>query len=65
MGEESGQLDVVTKKLADQNAEEAIFRFERFAYWLPKLIYFLVLAYLAMLIIRNASQIYAPNDGFG
>lgn len=60
MGEESGQLDVVTKKLADQNAEEALFCFERFSYWLPKLIYFLVLAYMATLVIRNASQIYAP-----
>ena len=42
IGEETGKLDDITKKLADNTAESAEFWFVEFARWLPRLVYVLV-----------------------
>jgi type II secretory pathway component PulF len=57
MGEESGQLDVVAKKLAQENKEASQLYFERFAFWLPKVVYFFVCLMMLVLIMRNAAAI--------
>jgi len=45
-GEESGQLDSSVKRLADMNSETAVFYFQLFSYWLPKLVYALYITFL-------------------
>ncbi len=57
MGEESGQLDSVTKKMAEVNKDEALYYFTRFGYWLPKVIYAFVCLMIIYLIFRNASML--------
>ncbi len=58
VGEESGQTEQVVKKLADLNAESALFKFEQFSYWLPRFIYALICLMVIYLIFRNYSSIY-------
>ncbi|MHC4464852.1 MAG: type II secretion system F family protein, partial [Planctomycetota bacterium] len=57
VGEESGKLDDVTKRLADDNAEAAEFWFNEFARWLPRVIYFLVALLMIYYILVNFSQV--------
>ena len=57
VGEESGKLDDVTKRLADDNAETAEFWFNEFARWLPRLIYFLVGLLMIYYILVNFSKV--------
>ena len=53
VGEESGQLEQVTKRLADNYGQSADFMYGEFATWLPRLVYFAVVAITAYFIIRN------------
>ena len=55
VGEESGQVDTVAKKLADLNKEESLHYFTQFAEWLPKVVYFLICLMLIAMIFRGAS----------
>ena len=55
MGEESGQLDSVTKKMAELNKDESLHYFTQFAYWLPKIIYLFICLMIIALLFRNAS----------
>lgn len=57
LGEETGQLDDVTKRLADKNGEEAEFWFNEFARWFPRLVYVLVCLVMIYYIFRNFSMI--------
>ncbi len=57
VGEETGKLDDVTKRLADDNAEAAEFWFNEFARWLPRLIYALVALLMIYYIFVNFSKI--------
>jgi type IV pilus assembly protein PilC len=57
VGEETGKLDDVTKRLADDNAEAAEFWFTEFARWLPRLIYFLVGLLMIYYIFVNFSKV--------
>ncbi len=57
VGEETGKLDDVTKRLADDNAEAAEFWFNEFARWLPRVIYFLVGLLMIYYIFVNFSKI--------
>lgn len=58
-GEESGQLDSSVKRLADMNSETAVFYFQLFSYWLPKLVYALVGLMLIYYIIKGWGMIYS------
>ena len=51
MGEESGQLDIVSLKLAKQNREASQHYFEQFAFWLPKVVYALICLEIIYLIL--------------
>jgi len=53
IGEETGTLDDVTKRLADNNAEAAEFWLHEFTRWFPRFVYFLVSLMLIYYIFQN------------
>jgi len=57
IGEETGKLEEVTKKLADHYSESAEFLFNELSVWLPRLIYFLILAVMVCMIFYALSNI--------
>jgi type II secretory pathway component PulF len=58
IGEETGKLEEVTKKLADNYAESAEFLFNEISIWLPRLIYFLIVGVMVvMMLYMLATQI--------
>ncbi len=58
-GEESGQLDSSVKRLADTNSETAVFYFQQFSYWLPKLVYLLVCILMIYYIFKGYGLLYS------
>ena len=60
VGEETGKLDDMTRKLAEINGENADFLFTEFASWLPRVVYFLIVCFMVYCIIRGVLLIYAP-----
>jgi type IV pilus assembly protein PilC len=65
VGEETGKLDDVTKRLADDNAEAAEFWFTEFARWLPRVIYCLVsLLMLYYIFVNFSKMISTVPQGF-
>jgi len=59
VGEETGNLDDVTRRLADDNAEAAEFWFTEFARWLPRLVYFLICLLMIYYIFVKFSKLMA------
>ena len=59
VGEESGKLDESVEHLADEYAEVTEMLFNELAKWLPRLVYFGVLAVMAVQIIKGWSAIYS------
>jgi type II secretory pathway component PulF len=57
IGEETGQLDDVTRRLADNNGQDAEFWFDEFARWFPRFVYALVCLVMIYYIFRNFSLI--------
>ena len=57
VGEETGKLDDVTKRLADNNAEAAEFWLNEFARWLPRLVYCLVCLLMIYYIFKGFARI--------
>jgi len=57
IGEETGQLDDVTKRLADSTGEQAEFWFNEFARWFPRFVYLLVCLVMIYYIFKNFSKI--------
>jgi len=57
IGEETGKLEDVTKRLGDNAADTAQHLFEEFAKWLPKIIYFVVAAFMVYQILKGAAII--------
>jgi len=55
IGEETGSLDEVAKRLAEANAEAAEFWFGEFARWLPRVVYFLVCLLMVYYILKLAA----------
>jgi type II secretory pathway component PulF len=58
IGEESGELDKTSRKLADMYLESSQRWFNEFVSWLPKLVYFAILIYLVIVVLRNAALIF-------
>jgi type II secretory pathway component PulF len=56
-GEESGTLDDVSKKLADNYSEQAEFWFAEFTRWFPRFVYFLICLVLIYMIFNLAGNI--------
>jgi type II secretory pathway component PulF len=57
IGEETGELDNVTKRLAESNGQAAEFLFGEVAQWFPRLIYVLVSILIIAYIFRNLAII--------
>lgn len=67
VGEETGNLDEVTKRLAQQNAEAAEFWFAEFVRWFPRIVYFAFAAVMIYYVFQGWRQIYSmdfENLGF-
>lgn len=58
VGEESGDLDKTSAKLGEIYLDKARFRFEMIAQWLPKLIYFAIMGFIAYQIIKGVLTVY-------
>jgi len=57
VGEETGSLDNVTRRIADNYADSAELLFTEFARWLPRLIYALICLLMIMTIFKMAGLI--------
>jgi len=58
IGEETGQLDEISKRLAEKNGEAAEFWFKQFAVWFPRVVYGLLLLAMAVIVIRRFISLY-------
>ncbi|UCG49662.1 MAG: type II secretion system F family protein [Phycisphaerales bacterium] len=61
MGEESGTLEKVTKRLAERNAEDAEFWFKEITRWTPRLVYAIIAVFLILMVFRGYGMI---SDAF-
>jgi type IV pilus assembly protein PilC len=59
VGEESGDLDKASEKLAEIYLDKAQFRFNLISTWMPRIIYFAVLIMMAILIVKAFVKIYS------
>lgn len=60
IGEETGSLQEVSRRLADNTTELAELLFTNFAVWLPRVVYFAVMIFLIYLIFKTVGTIYGP-----
>lgn len=58
VGEESGDLDKTSEKLAEIYLDKAQFRFNLIAIWTPRVVYYALLFAMAYLVIRTIVYIY-------
>jgi type IV pilus assembly protein PilC len=56
-GEETGMLDSISRKLAENYSEQAEFWFAEFARWFPRFVYFLICLMLIRMILTLAGSI--------
>lgn len=56
IGEETGELDKTTAKIAEIAGDRADLYFTAFGQWLPKVVYFIIMGILAVMILTLASQ---------
>jgi type IV pilus assembly protein PilC len=57
VGEDTGQLDDITKRLANNYGEAAEFWFNEFARWFPRFVYVLICIWMAIQIFKNFALI--------
>ena len=57
-GEETGRLDDVSKRLADNYSEQAEFWFAEFTRWLPRFVYLLICIMMIIMILKLAGNIW-------
>lgn len=57
-GEETGRLDDVSKRLADNYSEQAEFWFAEFTRWLPRFVYLLICIMMIIMIFKLAGNIW-------
>ncbi len=63
IGEEAGELDKTVKRLGDNTSETAEWLFVEFCRWLVRLIYFLILAVLAIIVLSMGAAIFGAGYG--
>ena len=61
-GEESGELDKMTDKIAEISGDRAELLLTEFAKWLPRLIYAIICIIMIIQIFKQAKGIYYPGD---
>jgi type II secretory pathway component PulF len=59
IGEETGELDKTTEKIAEISGDRADLLFTEFSKWLPKIIYFAIMIYLASRVIGLWQRVYS------
>jgi type IV pilus assembly protein PilC len=64
VGEETGDLDKATAKVAEISADRADLCFNLFAQWLPRVAYFIIMGILAAMVLRMAGRMYGNLDAF-
>ena len=64
IGEETGELDKTTAKVAEIAKDRADLYFTEFAKWLPKVVYFIIMGVLAVMIVTLARQYAAGLSSF-
>jgi type II secretory pathway component PulF len=64
IGEETGELDKVATKVADISGDRADLFFTAFANGFPKVVYFVIMAVMAMMVLRMWSQVYGGLGDF-
>jgi type II secretory pathway component PulF len=57
-GEETGRLDDMSKRLADNYSEQAEFWFAEFTRWFPRFVYFLICLMLIRMIFQLAGSVW-------
>jgi type IV pilus assembly protein PilC len=62
VGEETGELDNVTKRLADGNGQAAEFMFGEVSRWFPRLVYLLVSILIIAYLFRNLAIIMGAGS---
>jgi type IV pilus assembly protein PilC len=63
IGEESGELEKTTKRLADNASETAEWLFVEFCQWLVRLIYFFVMVRLAIQVLKMGYATFSSGYG--
>jgi type IV pilus assembly protein PilC len=58
IGEETGELDKTLGKIGEISGDRADLLFTEFARWLPRIIYFVIMGYLAYKVLQLWSQVY-------
>jgi type II secretory pathway component PulF len=64
IGEETGELDKTAEKIAEIAGDRADLLFTEFARWLPRIIYFIIMGYLAMRVLGLWQQVYSSAGAF-
>lgn len=64
VGEETGQLDDISKRLADTYTEQSEFWFHEFSRWFPRFVYLLVCIMIIRMIFILASGVYGSLPSF-
>lgn len=59
IGEETGQLDEISRRLAEKNGEAAEFWFNQFAFWFPRIVYVALLLIMAAIVIHRFVSLYS------
>jgi type IV pilus assembly protein PilC len=59
VGEETGTLDEVTQRLAQQYTEAAEFWLAEFARWFPRFVYFLICLLMIYFVFKGYQRIYS------
>ena len=63
VGEESGKLEDVTLRLADNAGEQAELLFTELAKWLPRVVYFFICLWMVVKIFQGFSLIWGATTG--
>lgn len=58
VGEQTGSLDDVTKRLADSNAERGEMLITEFCRWFPRIVYFAIVIWMAFMVIGGWLSLY-------
>jgi type IV pilus assembly protein PilC len=64
IGEETGELDKIAGKVGDLAGDRADLYFTEFSRWLPRIIYFAIMAFLAYKVLQLWGQVYGGLTTF-
>ena len=64
VAEETGGLDDISKRMAENNGESAEFWFKQFAVWFPRVVYFIIMLIMIYMVFRGWGIIYGSMLSF-